>query len=236
MRYASARPALHDRAIDLIRRWAAAPRRGLDVGCGTGLSTRALAEFAQEAVGVDISEEMLNARESDSRAMYVRAAAEGLPFADSVFDLATVASAIHWFERDATREISRVLQPAASLVVYDVWFPAQMVGVEEFHNWMTTEIGSRYRSVPKNDFDAAGLAEFGFNRAWREDIDVPVRLSLAGLTTYLMTHSERISAIVKGQETEEEQRQFLTSSLAQFFKGDDERDVIFSIWVEAFDR
>jgi SAM-dependent methyltransferase len=172
-RYASARPALHDRAIALIRRRVRPPQRALDVGCGTGLSTRALAQFAQEAVGVDVSEEMLRARERDSRATYVRAAAERLPFADATFDLTTIASAIHWFERDAMREVARVLRPSASLVVYDVWFPAAMLGVERFHTWMSTEMASRYPSVSKNEFGAADLAEFGFTRAGREDIDVP---------------------------------------------------------------
>jgi SAM-dependent methyltransferase len=230
-RYASARPALHDRAIDLIRRWIPPPHRALDVGCGTGLSTRALASFAHETVGVDVSEEMLRAREQDSDATYVRASAERLPFADSTFDLATIASAIHWFDRYA-----RVLRASASLVVYDVWFPAQMVGVEEFRGWMSTEVGSRYRSVPKNEFDAANLAEFGFNHAWREDMEVPVLMSLGRLVAYLMTHSERITAVCSGQETEEEQRDFLTRGLAPFFEGVDEREMTFGIWVEAFDR
>src|SRR4051794_15697233 len=173
-RYASARPALHDRAIALIELWVPPPDRALDVGCGTGLSTRALEGFAQDTVGVDVSKEMLRARERDSHATYVLAAAEHLPFADSTFDLATTASAIHWFDRDAARELARVLRPSAPLVVYDVWFPAQMVGVEEFHTWMSTEMGARYRSVPKNEFVAADLAKFGFNRAWREDLAVPV--------------------------------------------------------------
>lgn len=235
-RYASARPALHDRAIALIRRSLPPPDCALDVGCGTGLSTRALAEYAKEAVGVDVSEEMLRARERDSGATYVRAAAERLPFADSTFDLVTIASAIHWFDRNAAREVARVLRPAASLVVYDVWFRAQMVGVEGFHTWMSTEMGPRYRSVPKNEFVPADLAEFGFNHAWREDIDVPVQMSLGGLVDYLMTHSERIAAISEGRETEEEQREFLTGGSAPFFEGVDEREVNFGIWVEAFDR
>lgn len=234
-RYASARPALHDHAIALVSQRIRPPHRALDVGCGTGLSTRALAQFAQEAVGVDISEEMLRARERDSRAAYVRAAAEHLPFADATFNLTTIASAIHWFDREGVREIARVLSPSASLVVYDVWFPAQMPGVDEFHTWMNTQMGSRYRSVPKNAFEAAHLTQFGFIHAWREDLEVPVRMSLPQLAAYLMTHSERIAAISEGQETEDEQRDFLTDGLHQFFEGFDERVLTFGIWVEAFD-
>jgi ubiquinone/menaquinone biosynthesis C-methylase UbiE len=195
-----------------------------------------LADLAEEAVGVDVSREMLHARESDSRPSYVRAAAERLPFADATFDLATIASAIHWFDRDAAREVARVLRPSAPLVVYDVWFPAQMVGVGEFHTWMSTEMGGRYRSVPKNEFQGADLAPFGFSHARREDIEVPVQMSHIGLVDYLMTHSERIAAVASGQETEDEQREFLARGLASFFDGVDAREMTFGIRVEAFDR
>jgi hypothetical protein len=51
-----------------------------------------------------------------------------------------------------------------------------------------------------------------------------------------MTHSERIVAVAEGQETEEEQRGFLANGLDPFFVGVEERDVVFSIWFEAFDR
>jgi hypothetical protein len=46
----------------------------------------------------------------------------------------------------------------------------------------------------------------------------------------------RVVAVAEGQETEEEQRGFLADGLNPFFVGVEERDVVFSIWLEAFDR
>jgi ubiquinone/menaquinone biosynthesis C-methylase UbiE len=132
------------------------PDHALDLGAGTGLSTRAMLGFAETVVGIDTSEEMLQ-RRSESRGYYVLAAAELLPFRDDVFDLATIASALHWFGPDALGEVVRVLRPGGSLVVYDVWFPAEMRGVAAFHQWATGEGLSRYVSVPRHAHDRETL-------------------------------------------------------------------------------
>ena len=78
-RYAVARPDLHGLVIELLARRVPKPGRALDLGAGTGLSTRALRGFAEIVVGVDSSADMLRAR-SESLGSYVLAAAELLPF------------------------------------------------------------------------------------------------------------------------------------------------------------
>lgn len=60
-RYAHSRPYYHPVVVDQIRqtlRLHAPVHRALDVGCGTGQSTLALLELAQEVVGVDPSPAM----------------------------------------------------------------------------------------------------------------------------------------------------------------------------------
>jgi len=96
-RYAEARPRLHDHVVALLTERIPAPDRALDMGCGTGLSTKPLTSFARVVVGVDVSEEMLTARAGHVDAHFVRARAERLPFREDAFDLATAASAIRWF-------------------------------------------------------------------------------------------------------------------------------------------
>jgi ubiquinone/menaquinone biosynthesis C-methylase UbiE len=97
-RYAEAHPRLHDHVVALLADRIPAPDRALDMGCGTGLSTKPLTSFARVVVGVDMSEEMLTARAGDGGARFVGARAERLPFRDDAFDLATAASAIRWFD------------------------------------------------------------------------------------------------------------------------------------------
>jgi ubiquinone/menaquinone biosynthesis C-methylase UbiE len=111
------------------------------------MSTEALAHWAVSAIGVDVSADMLEESVGPRRARYVRAEAESLPFADESFNLATAALAIHWFDDEAIEQIGRVLKAASSLVVYDVRFPAEMVGEDGFGDHMAAACTPRYPRV-----------------------------------------------------------------------------------------
>jgi SAM-dependent methyltransferase len=66
--------------------------RALDFGCGAGRSTRLLKRLGYQAVGVDISQAMLNqARDRDSRGDYRLVTGDGLAKLGSFFDLILAA-------------------------------------------------------------------------------------------------------------------------------------------------
>jgi ubiquinone/menaquinone biosynthesis C-methylase UbiE len=76
-------------ADDLERHAAAWHGRVLDLGCGTGIHTRLLAERADYAVGIDVSRSLVRkAREklAGRRGTALVADATRLPFADAVFE------------------------------------------------------------------------------------------------------------------------------------------------------
>jgi len=87
----------------------------LDLGCGTGILTRPLAERGLKVTGVDPNEDMLSqarqaSPEGDIVYRHGDAEATGLP--DSSVALVTVAQAFHWFALDAALdELHRVLRP-----------------------------------------------------------------------------------------------------------------------------
>jgi SAM-dependent methyltransferase len=92
----------------------------LDVGCGTGRLTLALAERGSKAWGVDPSEEMLaEARaRAGSRAAFKQAPAEKLPFRDGWFERAVLRLVVHLVDRArALPEVGRVLAPGGRAVV-----------------------------------------------------------------------------------------------------------------------
>jgi ubiquinone/menaquinone biosynthesis C-methylase UbiE len=89
----------------------------LDVGCGTGSYTAALAERGWDVTGVDVSGDML--RRAEARGVKtVRADAASLPFEDASFDAAvSVFTSTDVDDLGAVvREIVRVLRPGAALV------------------------------------------------------------------------------------------------------------------------
>ncbi len=108
------------------------PGRCLDLGCGAGHASFALASAdVGEVVAYDLSDQMLEVVAAEARRRgFARLAtrqgpAEKLPFDDASFDLvATRFSAHHWLDmQSAVAEMARVLKPGGTLVVIDVVAP-----------------------------------------------------------------------------------------------------------------
>ena len=90
--------------------------RILDVGCGAGFLSNALAKKYDSVIGVDLSEESLSvahAYDSTKKARYMNANALSLPFDDGSFEVACAMDFLEHVEdpNAVIREISRVLKP-----------------------------------------------------------------------------------------------------------------------------
>jgi trans-aconitate methyltransferase/Icc-related predicted phosphoesterase len=97
----------------------------VDVGAGTGIFTRLLADRLPEArvIGIEASQDMYREAERASAAIanlsFMQGTAEALPLGDGSVRLLTVATAIHWFDRPAFyKEAVRCLRPDGELLVY----------------------------------------------------------------------------------------------------------------------
>jgi ubiquinone/menaquinone biosynthesis C-methylase UbiE len=102
----------------------------LDVACGTGNYTTALAATGLQMHGVEISRTMLDsARAKSNTVRWVNADATAIPFPDGAFQGALVTLALHHFRQpDAVfREIARVLDERAHFVLF-TGAPEQMRG------------------------------------------------------------------------------------------------------------
>lgn len=127
--YDAFRPSPPDVLLDALARYAAADllQRVVDLGSGTGLSTRAWAHRAGEVVGVEPNPKMLAVAESRTEEPNVRfvegfAADTGLE-GDSA-DLVTCSQSFHWMDRPATlAEAARVLRPGGVFAAYDYDMP-----------------------------------------------------------------------------------------------------------------
>jgi ubiquinone/menaquinone biosynthesis C-methylase UbiE len=128
--------AVHASGADLDRLFTLAqqqtPERALDLGCGAGHVSFALARAGvPKVVAYDLSAPMLNVVQQESLARgYAaieirRGPAEELAFDDDSFDLvATRFSAHHWSSVSAAvGEMVRVLKPGGRLIVIDVTSP-----------------------------------------------------------------------------------------------------------------
>ena len=87
----------------------------LDIGCGGGFLTNALAQVGHDAVGVDLSNNSLKiaqAKDATQRALYIQADALHLPFPEKSFDVVCAMDLLEHVEQPAEviREASRVLK------------------------------------------------------------------------------------------------------------------------------
>lgn len=91
------------------------PARVVDLGCGTGISSRALAGFGYAVIGVDPNADMLERARAESSTPSIEwrlgeCTATGLEPAS--VDLVVAAQAFHWFPIEPTvAECKRVLRP-----------------------------------------------------------------------------------------------------------------------------
>lgn len=126
--------AVHMGGHDLDALVNAVPVEGariLDVGCGTGHTTLAVALRAMSVVGVDLTDEMLaeGRRLASERGLqnvsFVRGDAERLDYPEASFDVVVSRYSAHHFPHPqrALREMARVLTPGGTFLLVDTVAP-----------------------------------------------------------------------------------------------------------------
>ena len=120
--YASYRPELHEVALKLELQ----PKqygRGLDVGCGTGHSTRALRRYCGEVIGVDNAYAMLRRAQPMNGVHYELSDGVHWPVRTGSVSVVTFAGSLPYLDQEqAAAELRRVAAPGATVVVYDWTF------------------------------------------------------------------------------------------------------------------
>lgn len=221
-RYARGRPAFHRHVMARLHSLFAPLlpfQRALDVGCGTGGSTSSLEGLAAMIVGVDPSLPMLRQAETHRPIAYVAGRGEDLPFDSGVFDILTVSSAFHWFDRTLfLGEAGRVLRPAGTLVVYDNYFSGEAEEADELATWVFEVCRTKYPAPPRGPVDfEPGATENGFRCLQRGVYDNPVTFTREGLVEYLLTQSNVIAAVSEGGQSLSSVTEWLRQELRPFF-------------------
>jgi SAM-dependent methyltransferase len=220
-RYAGARPFYHAVALGL-----AASRLGLgrvpvavDLACGTGLSSRALREWADHVIALDASAAMLAAAEPLEGVRYAVARSEQLPLAGSVAGLATAGAAFHWFDQDrALAELARVLRVGSALVVYGDFFHGRLAGRPAFTGWLQDSYLPAFPSPARHAyFDARAAQAAGFARPDYAEDELQIPLTCGQLADYLLSQSNAAVAIESGRVTAADLRRQILTGISRFF-------------------
>ena len=147
------RPAPPAVLLDALARYSGSPEpaRVVDLGSGTGLSTRAWADRAGEVIGVEPNPEMRKVAERRSEqpnVRYVEAFANDTGLEPASADLVTCSQSFHWMERGPVlAEAARILREGGVFAAYDYDFPALI----------------------HPEIDAAFVAHLGFREKYRDE-------------------------------------------------------------------
>lgn len=169
----------------------------IDVGAGTGISTRALAEALGpewRLVGIEPSDDMRRTAVAQSAALrnvsFQSGAAEALPFDDGSVGGLLVAQALHWFDRPAFyKEAGRLLAPGGGLfILFNDRDPDARL-FQRFEDLMEREVPGYSRDYRQFDYAgevgslnwSAGAESHEFRWNWR--------LPLSGFSGLMLSRS-----------------------------------------------
>ncbi len=117
----------------------AKPQKVVDIGAGTGLSTRLWADYAEKVIGIEPNADMRTTAQAHTVAENITyqegiSAQTGLP--DGCADIVTISQALHWMQPNPTfQEAARILRPNGVFAAIDCdWPPVIHPEVEMAYN------------------------------------------------------------------------------------------------------
>jgi ubiquinone/menaquinone biosynthesis C-methylase UbiE len=231
--YATARPPVHprilERAFDHLERRRAFDR-ALDLGCGAGVSTKALLPFANRCVGVEPAASMLKwVADIAPGADFIVGRAEAIPLRDRSVDLITAAGSLNYSDVDlALREAARILVEGGVLVVYDFSPGRNFADNGSLDEWFARFI-ARYPPPAKEGRELSPeiLAQFdsGLRMQSHEDVEIGIELTRGFYLDYILTETNVAAAMREGVPANEI-RSWCAETLEPVWQGRN-REVVF---------
>jgi len=219
--YAFDRPPIHEQILRSAR-LARQAGRALDIGCGAGLSTAALAPLARQVTGLEPVAAMLAHRRAVApRARFVIGQVEQLPFAAGTFDLVSAAGSLNYADLPvALAEIARVLTRDGTFLLYDFSTGRHSQSGDELANWFAS-FEQRFPWQPDGwqplDVRELPLAAHGLRLLDYADAETRLPMAFDAYVRYMLSESNVDSAITRGACTAEEARDWCRETLRQVF-------------------
>ncbi|MBD5159034.1 MAG: methyltransferase domain-containing protein [Ruminococcus sp.] len=225
--YAKDRPWLHKLVMERLKSDCAVDtpfHNGLDVGCGAGLSTKALKLICDKVTGTDISDEMIQACKAEydtSEFTFYTAKAEETLLPEIPYDIVTAAGVINWVDKDKFLDNMKLIMAIKSLlVIYDFWISDKMVDNDAYTDWYQKLYLPNFPKPPRNE------------EVWRQE-DLPNGFTIKQQVLYQLHHQFDMNSFIRfmmiqssvntqiqsGHKTEAEIQAWMKETLEPIFRG-----------------
>jgi SAM-dependent methyltransferase len=189
-RYDAFRPAPPAVLLDALARYAgcSTPALVVDLGSGTGLSTRAWAGRATQVVGIEPNPAMRDVAErrtEQRNVSYIEAYASDTGLEPGGADLVTCSQSFHWMVREPVlTEAARILRPGGVFAAYDYDVPALIHPEVDAAFAAHLQLRRRFREEHKVEAGWTRTPKSGHLKVIRES-------GLFAYTRELVVHDER---------------------------------------------
>ena len=219
------RPWLHKAVIEQLKQDCKITenfRNGLDVGCGGGLSAKALKLICDKVTGTDISEAMIEVCEElyheENYSFYV-AAAEETKVPTEPYDIVTAAGVINWVDRDRfLANMHQVMSRGGLLVIYDFGITHRMEENEAYTHWYRQEYLANFPKPPRkeNIWMQEDVGE-NFRINSRVTYEMTYEFDMQSFIDFMMIQSNVNVQIANRRKTEEDVRKWMKETLQPIF-------------------
>lgn len=224
--YANDRPFLHGQVIDLIKRdlhISGNFENGLDIGCGAGLSTKALKMLCDKVTGVDISDEMIGAAKAlyrDDAYTFLQSSAEKIKAPADSFDIATAAGVVNWVdEKEFLKNLRPLMREKGLLFVYDFWITDKMKGNDAYGEWWHKRYLKEFPRPPRkeNEWTREMTLPYGFYLNKQAAYTLEYDFDKDSFIRFMMIQSNVNAQIEEGGRNVREVREWFEDSLKDIF-------------------
>jgi len=233
--YAKDRPYLHGQVIDRLREkglLSGKYQNGLDVGCGVGLSTRALKTICDKATGTDISEEMIKVARilyKDQGFTFQKNRAEECISEEDSFDIVSALGMINWVDRTRfLKSMSSMMKEEGMLLIYDFWISDKMINCDAYTDWWNQQYMTEFPRPPRKEdiWTEKDVMQLGFHIKEQLTYEINCSFELDAFIRFMMIQSNVNVQVAEKKKTLEEIYQWFKKTLSSIFRNQ-ERVLIF---------
>ncbi len=221
LRYAKYRPDYHELVMKQIRRFLQFKHKlplGLDIACGTGLSSKALGLISEKVIACDGSSHMLHHAIANEHISYFLKDENQLEFEENSFDIISIASGIHWMDtKKIFQTCENLLKPKAWLLIYDHRILHEQTFLK---GWYEDYFLQEYPAPARNKTEVQTELSEHLAFIKEEKFVHEISFQTESFVQYLCTQSNVLSLVQSGTSTFEEIEQKLREELRVFFKDD----------------